>query len=343
LSNPGAALAVRIYTRTPGQALDGAFFAARAAEAVRFRMELFRDRPDTDAYRVVFSEADGLSGVVIDRYADAISAEIEAGALVPHLGPIFQSVVEAFKSTRLAVKLERNAALREGLVAADVEKHAFGEPGPVTIRESGFVFEVRFEAAQKTGFYLDQRENRRRVAAYARDRRVLSAYCYTGAFEVHCAAAGARGIVGLDSSEPALELARRHHVLNALCVPADYRCADVPTALRSLRDAGETFDMVILDPPRFVANRSQKERGMRAYKDINLLAVKLLTPGGILATFSCSGLVTAADFRKIIGWASADAGRTVRILETLGQPPDHPVLAVAPETEYLKGLICRVE
>jgi len=145
---------------------------------------------------------------------------------------------------------------------------------------------------------------------------------------VYCAAKGARAITGLDSSERALALAARHHEINGSTVAEDYRKADVPQALRAFRDARQTFDMIILDPPRFVYHRAQLDKALRAYKDINLLAVKLLSPGGILATFSCSGLVTIADFKKVVGWASADAARNVRILETLGQPADHPILAV---------------
>jgi 23S rRNA (cytosine1962-C5)-methyltransferase len=171
---------------------------------------------------------------------------------------------------------------------------------------------------------------------------MLSAYCYTGAFEVYAAAAGAAEILGLDRSSAALEQARAHHRLNKLNVPATYERADVPEALRRLRDAGRQFDLIVLDPPKFVLNRAQKEKGLRAYKDINLLALKLLAPGGVLATFSCSGQVTPTDFRMLLGWAATDARRPVQIVETLSQPADHPVLAVFPDSEYLKGAICRV-
>lgn len=339
----GAALAVRIYSRTPGQRLDTAFFVSRIREAVRIRDDLFAGRDDTNAWRVVFSEADGLSGIVMDRYADALIVHVDSRALAPHLPALVEAAANHYGIRRVLVRADEGAKAREGLGPEDVETLSRGEGGVAEIRENGFRFQVDLGGGQKTGYYLDQRENRRRAAAYARGRRVLSGYCYTGAFEVHAAAAGARAIVGVDSSEPALALAREHHRLNGLAVPADYRKADVPTALRAFRDAGEKFDLVILDPPRFVATRAQTAKGLRAYKDINLLAMKLLTPGGILATFSCSGLVSPKDFTRMVGWASADAERTVRILEVLGQPPDHPILAVCPETQYLKGLICRVE
>ena len=342
LFHPQAALAVRLYTRQQDQALDDAFFAGRAAEAARSRRDLF-DENRTNAFRVVFSESDGLSGVVIDRYADVLSVQVDAKGLLPYLRGILGAVAGVFASSRIVVRPEEGAGRREGLTPEELQPFNSGTAGPIRIRENGLSFDVDMAGGQKTGFFLDQRENRMRVAAYAKGRRVLSAYCYTGAFEVCVAAAGAREIVGLDSSEPALDAARRHHELNGLTVPVTYRKADVPTALRSFRDARETFEMVILDPPRFVANRAQKEKGMRAYKDIALLGMKLLAPGGILATFSCSGLIGPEDFRKVIGWAAADSGRAVRILETLGQPADHPVLAVFPESEYLKGAICRVD
>ena len=202
---------------------------------------------------------------------------------------------------------------------------------------------MNIETGQKTGFYLDQRENRLRTAAFAAGRRVLSAYCYTGAFDIYAAKGGAAEVLGLDTSNSALDQARLHYGINELTTPATYEKADVPVALRRFRDEGRTFDMIILDPPCFVFSNAQKEKGMRAYKDINLLAMKLLAPGGILASFSCSGLVSPEDFKTVIRWASVDAGRAVKVLETLGQPFDHPILATFPEGEYLKGMICRVE
>jgi 23S rRNA (cytosine1962-C5)-methyltransferase len=343
LIHPDAALRVRIYTRAPGQALDENFFLQRVDQAVQLRKELFALRPDTDACRLVFAESDGLSGIVIDRYADCLSVQVDSKALLPHLGAILKRAAEQTQAARIRVKAEETAAEREGLAQDAVQPYNSGGGAPIRIRENGFTFQVETAEGQKTGFYLDQRENRLRVASYAAGRRVLSAYCYTGAFEVYCAARGAREITGLDSSERALALAARHHELNGSPVKADYRKADVPLALRACRDAGHTFDMIVLDPPRFVYNRTQLDKAMRAYKDINLLAVKLLSPGGILATFSCSGLVTIADFKKVIGWASVDASRNVRILEILSQPADHPILAVFPESEYLKGLICRID
>lgn len=344
LGMPGASLAVRIYTWNGGEPLDGALFARLTDAAVDRRLRIFAGREsETNAYRLVYAEADGISGLIVDRYADTLSAEVSSKALVPFLGVILSRLREKVSARAVGVAVSADAHDREGLDEDALRPFVGGDSTNVTIRENGFVFQVNCGGGQKTGFFLDQRENRRRTAWYARGRRVLSAYCYTGGFDVAAGAAGAVALVGLDRSEPALALARRHHELNGTKCPVDYRRADVPSELRRMAQAGERFGMVILDPPRFVAASAQKDKGLRAYKDINRLAMAILEPGGILATFSCSGLVSTADFKTMIGWASTDAGRRARILETLGQPADHPVLASFPESDYLKGLIVEVE
>lgn len=343
LWHPEADLAVRMFTQDPRQALDEAFFRRRVREAVGMRHRLFGKPTDwvsTTAYRMVFAEADGLSGLVADQYADVVALQVGGKVWEPWLPAVAAELKAATGARAVAIRADADAVKREGL-SPDLGGDAV--PEMVTIRENGFVFEAGLAGGQKTGFYLDQRENRRKVAAYARGRDVLSAYCYTGAFEVCAAHAGAKSVVGWDSSASALAQARRHHELNPSGVPAEYEEADVPRRLRLARDRRESWDLVILDPPRMVARREGLEKGLRAYKDVNLLAIKLLRPGGILATFSCSGLVDMADFRKMVGWAAHDAQRRVRILETLGQPGDHPVPVEAPECEYLKGLVCVVD
>jgi 23S rRNA (cytosine1962-C5)-methyltransferase len=343
LWHPEADMAVRMMTREPFQALDAAFFRKRVRESVALRHRLFGPPDtwrDTNAFRLVFSEADGLSGLVADQYADVVLLQVGGKAWMPWLPDVSAELKAATGAARVVVRAEGEAVRREGL-PEDLGGDA--APDAVEIRENGFVFEAGLAGGQKTGFYLDQRENRRKVAAYARGRSVLSAYCYTGAFEVCAAHAGATRLFGWDSSESALAQARRHHELNPSGVPVEYEMADVPTRFRHARDRRESWDLIILDPPRMVASREGLEKGLRAYKDVNLLAMKLLNPGGILATFSCSGLVDMAEFRKMVGFAAHDSGRRVRILETLGQPPDHPVPVEAPECEYLKGLVCVVD
>ncbi|HAL92606.1 MAG TPA: 23S rRNA (cytosine(1962)-C(5))-methyltransferase RlmI [Verrucomicrobia bacterium] len=343
LWHPEADMAVRMFTQDPKEILNEEFFRGRVRRAVEMRHRLYGKPADwhhTNAYRMVFSEADGLSGLIADQYADVVAMQVGGKVWEPWLPAVIDELKAATGVACVSVRAEGEAVKREGL-----SENLGGDPMPevVTIRENGFTFEAGLSGGQKTGFYLDQRENRRKVAAYAKGREVLSAYCYTGAFEVCAAHAGATKIMGWDSSESALAQARRHHELNPSGVPVEYESADVAHRLRFARDRRESWDLIILDPPRMVTRREGLERGLRAYKDVNLLAMKLLRPGGILATFSCSGLVDMDNFRKMVGWAAHDSERRVRILETLGQPPDHPIPVEAPECEYLKGLVCVVD
>ena len=343
LWHPDADMAVRMFTQDPKEVLNEAFFRGRIRRAVEMRRRLFGPPTDwvsTTAYRMVFSEADGLSGLIADQYADVVALHVGGKVWEPWLPAVVAELKAATGASCVSVRAEAEAVKREGL-----SENLGGDAAPdaVTIRENGYVFEAGLAGGQKTGFYLDQRENRRKVAAYARGRDVLSAYCYTGAFEVCAAHAGAQSVTGWDSSESALAQARRHHERNPSGVPATYEAADVPQRLRLARDRRESWDLIVLDPPRLVTRREGLDKGLRAYKDVNLLAMKLLRPGGILATFSCSGLVDMAEFRKMVGWAAHDSERRVRILETLGQPADHPIPVEAPECEYLKGLVCIVD
>ncbi len=343
LAHPGSSLPVRVYTHQPDEALDDALWERRIAAAVALRRPWFPDGGDTDAYRLIFSEADRLSGLIVDRYADVLVVKVAAAALVPRLPLLLDLLRRHTGLTRILVSAERDEVGREHLEADALQALSSEAPSLVRIRESGLVYDVDLAGGQKTGFYCDQRENRRRVAAYAAGGSVLSAYCYTGGFELHAARAGAAAITGVDSSGPALERARRHHELNGLRVPIDYLEADVPTQLRRFRDQARRFDLIVLDPPRFVKSAAQLAKGLRAYKDINLLALKLLNPGGRLATFTCSGLVGRAQLGRAVQWAAADSGRTVRILEILGQPPDHPISVDVPESEYLAGFVLHAE
>lgn len=340
----GADLALRLYSWQPDVTAGPELLAARIGEAVRRRVDhvAAMGPADADAFRLVFSEADGVSGLIVDRYAAVLSVRVVSKAVESWIEPLLDALRAATGLSAVTVDADPDAVEREG-VSRDSLRACSTHAGPARFRENGCVYEADLVGGQKTGFFLDQRENRRRTAAWARGRRMLSCYCYSGAFEVPAARGGAAEIVGLDSSEAALAAARRHHELNGTTVPCDYRKADVPQALRRFRDEGRTFDLIVLDPPRFVFSAGQKERGMRAYKDINLLGMKLLTPGGILATFSCSGLVSTVDFQEMVRWAAVDARRNVRVLDRLGQPFDHPSLATFQESEYLKGLICQVE
>jgi 23S rRNA (cytosine1962-C5)-methyltransferase len=322
--------------------LDDAFFAARLVDAITWRERVvMAQETDTDSFRLCFSESDGLSGLIVDRYADHASVHINTSLLMPFVPALIDVLHQRGLTT--VIHHDEESFIKEGRAQRPAEpRDATSAAATVNIRESGFTYQVDLTAGQKTGFYLDQRINRRRVAAYANDRRCLSAYCYTGGFETHLARAGAASIVGLDRSEPAIAQARITQSLNPAPIAVDYHVADVPDQLRKYRDNRTVFDLIVLDPPKFVHNQGQMEKGLRAYKDINRLAMKLLTPGGILATFSCSGWVKPDEFLKAISWAATDAGRDILILEHLAQPPDHPILMSFPESDYLCGLILRV-
>lgn len=338
LWDPASDLRVRLLGCPAGRAPDADAIRALVSSAVAVRHALHgrpADWTDTTGWRMVFSEADGLSGVVADQFADVLSVQLASAVWVPWW-PVLRDALREATGARL-VCLQPSPAAREPL---DLDAlPADPPPAELWFRESGCEFLAAPAGGQKTGFYLDQRENRRRVAALARGRRVLSAYCYTGAFEVLAAAHGAASVAGWDTSQAALDAARLHHERNHTACPFSYEAADVPSRLRLARDRGETYDLIILDPPRLAASRAAVPRALRAYKDVNLLALKLLSPGGLLATFSCSGLVDAPTFRQAVAWAARDSGRTVRLLSDFTQPDDHPRLPESPDCDYLKGLL----
>ena len=341
--SPGSRIRVRLLDRGEDSVVDEAWWADRLAAAIGRRREQLID--PQGACRLVFSEADLLPGLVIDRYGDHCvlqvhtpGAERMRSITLERLGALLCPAAVLDRSDEEQRRLEGLPAL------VQPDDAAAAEPPPVVrINDAGLSFDVSLGAGQKTGFYIDQRLNRAAVAAWASGRRVLDAFCYTGAFSVHAARAGAAGITLLDSSRGALEAAAGHLELNGFAsVPTEIRRGNAFADLRRLRDEGRSFDMVILDPPRLAPTRSQAPKAARAYKDANLFAMKLLSPEGILATFSCSGGIEPAFFQEIVRWAAKDAGREVQILQKLGQPFDHPVRLDLPETEYLKGLICRV-
>ncbi len=339
LLNRRSQIVARLFTREADDDLTPELLHARiAAAAARRTGTLPRD---TDAYRVVFSESDGLPGLIVDRYGEILVLQCSTLGLQQRKGAIVAALRDLFNPVAIIERTETEVLTREGLVVADSTLH--GElPQTLEITEYGLRFLVDPLGGQKTGFFLDQRENRRRVAAYCADARVLNCFAYTGAFAVYAAAAGAAQVVNIDSSADALALAEQQLALNGYTSARDeYHVADVFQALRVYRERGERFDLIILDPPKFAHSADQVLRATRGYKDINLLALQLLNPNGILATFSCSGLVSPDLFQKVVFGASIDAERPAQIIERLTQAPDHPVLLSFPESEYLKGLICR--
>jgi len=322
--------------------IDAAFWRQRLHRALAMRDALTQLR-ETTAYRLVNAESDELPGLIVDRYGDFLVVQVLTLGIERWKGTLVELLMELLAPRGIIERSDVEVREKEGM-SPQVGILA-GEPPPETVEivEYGVHFQVDLMRGQKTGFYLDQRENRHRVADYAQDQSVLNAFAYTGGFGIHAAAAGAAHVVHLEVSEEALALARRNVALNALPVERhEYVIGDVFRVLRKYRDTGRTFDLVVLDPPKFAHTKAQVEAACRGYKDINWLAFRILRPGGVLFTFSCSGLVSADLFQKVVFAAAADAGRSVQVLERMTQAADHPFLLSFPEGEYLKGLICRV-
>lgn len=335
--NPRCTIAVRMLSRRD-EAIDAAFVARRVAAAIALRAHVVG--ADTDAYRLINGEGDGLPGILVDRYGGALVVQIlTAGAdqlrpllvaaLVEHLRP--RVVVERSEG---GVRAVEGLAPATGILVGDAADEE-------AVRENGLRFTVVPGGGQKTGHFCDQRDNRARVRALAAGAQVLDAFAYHGGFAVHAGAGGAARVVAVDSSGAAIAAAERHWTLNQL--PPDRAAFVAADVGRFLRESDETFDLLVVDPPALVKQRRDVDRGARAYKDFNLWAMRRARPGARLLTFTCSQHVDAELFRKIVAGAAADARRDVAILAHLGPGPDHPVALGHPEGEYLHGLLLRVE
>jgi 23S rRNA (cytosine1962-C5)-methyltransferase len=331
-----------VLTWNPNDAIDEDFWRRRLRRAIAGRQTLL-EAPDTDAFRLVYSEADGVPGFIADQYGTWLVVQFLALAVERYRQTILDILVDLVAPQGIYDRSEGEAREKEGLVS--VTGPVWGEipPDMIEIMENGHTFLVDIKLGQKTGFYLDQRENRQKVSKYLFNKEILNAFAYTGGFSVYAAYAGAKRIMNIDSSERALQIAERNMRRNGFGDREDiYAIADVFEIMRAYRDNNWKFDAVILDPPKFAHSKRHVEKATQGYKDINLLAMKLLKPGGVLVSFSCSGAVSADLFQKVLFGAAVDAGRHVQIIERLSQSSDHPVLLTYPESEYLKGLVCRV-
>jgi 23S rRNA (cytosine1962-C5)-methyltransferase len=342
--SPSSQIRARIWSFDAEDVIDHGFFKRRVAAAVARRAAL-PELAGQQGLRLIHAESDGLPGIIADRYGDTVVLQLSTAGAEKWRGAIADSLLKATGCTRIYERSDLDLRSLEGLEPVTGWIHGAASDTPLVIEENAVRMEVDIVGGHKTGFYLDQRDNRRRVAEIARDRRVLNCFCYTGGFSLQALAGGAREVVSVDSSGPALETARRNLALNPQldAARAIWMEADVFGELRSLRAAGERYDLIILDPPKFAHTAAQAERAARAYKDINLLALQLLAPGGLLMTYSCSGGIGADLFRKIVAGAALDAGRSARIVEQLHGAADHPVDLAFPEGEYLKGLLLLVD
>jgi len=347
--SPGSAIRVRCWSFEEAALPDEAWMTARVAQAVARRAAL---RAHSAAVRLVFGEADRLPGLVVDRYGDTLVVQIQAAGVDAWREPLLDALCAASACSQVFDRSDAALREREGLPPGGGVLRGAPPPARIDIREHGVDFHVDVRRGHKTGFYIDQRDNRRLAAdwvrgfvrAHGRAPRVLNCFCYTGGFSIAAARAGAASVVSVDSSADALALAGANAALNGLDAGPSagalhWRCADVFAELRSLREQDAHFDLIILDPPKFATNQHQVERAARAYKDINLSALRLLEPGGALMSFSCSGAVDADLFQKIVAGAVVDAGVDCHLQARLGAGADHPTLVTHPEGEYLKGLL----
>jgi 23S rRNA (cytosine1962-C5)-methyltransferase len=340
--NRRSQITVRLLTWDEDEVVGEDLWRGRLERAIASRRALAED-PRTNAYRLVNAESDLLPGLILDRYGDYLVAQFLTLGIERWKAELVGLMADLLEPRGIYERSDVEVREKEGL--AQIRGLLYGEEPPdlVEIAENGYRFLVDIKTGQKTGFYLDQRDNRQKLARYCWGKEVLNCFAYTGAFAVYAAAAGAGPITNVESSSEALELARRNMALNGFADRDDeYVEGDVFQVLREYRHQGRVFDLIILDPPKFAYSQEQVESACRGYKDINLLAMQIIAPGGILFTFSCSGLVSPDLFQKVLFGASVDAGRDVQIIEKLSQSSDHPILLTFPESEYLKGLVCRV-
>jgi len=337
--SPKSQIRARMWTFDPQEQVDAAFFRARVERALALR-EALPARRHTNALRLVHGESDGLPGLIVDRYADVLVAQFLAAGVERWRDPILDALSELTAAEAIFERSDAEVRKLEALPPRVGFARGNRNASRCPIVEYGLNFRVDVEQGQKTGFFLDQRENRQRVRSLAAGREVLDGFSYTGGFSVAALAGGALRVTAIESSASALEVARENLAANPLdATRVEFVQGDVFSQLRTLRDRGAKFSMVVLDPPKFAPTAAQARNAARAYKDINLLAFKLLAPGGLLATFSCSGGVSPELFQSIVAGAALDARAEAKIIERFGAAADHPVALEFPEGEYLKGLL----
>ncbi|TEB05502.1 Ribosomal RNA large subunit methyltransferase I [Pelotomaculum schinkii] len=336
--NPASKILVRMLTRDRSEEINREFFAARIEAALEYRRRVVRD---TDACRLIFAEADFLPALIVDKFGDFLALQTLALGIDRYKDLIVEILDELlapsgiYERNDVSVREVEGLPLRTGFLKGPFEPL-------VEIHENGLGFLVDLAGGQKTGYFLDQRENRMALSGLAEGARVLDCFCHTGTFSVYAAAYGAREVLGVDIAAPALDVARRNASRNGFEEVCSFREANAFDELRALEKAGERFDLVILDPPAFTKSKQALRGAVRGYKEINLRGMKLLPPGGFLVTCSCSFHMREEQFMEVILEAAKDAGRQLRLVDLRRQAKDHPTLPASPETHYLKCAILQV-
>ncbi|RAJ34368.1 23S rRNA (cytosine1962-C5)-methyltransferase [Pedobacter cryoconitis] len=340
--NGQSRVAVRLLEWEEDNIIDKAWYEVRLKDAIASRAHLLSDQ-QTNTCRLVFSEADYLPGLIVDKYADYLSLQILSAGMENVKAELIEILIAELNPIGIFDKSDANARTHENLEVS--QGLLWGETPPefIEVKENGVRYHINIADGQKSGFYCDQRDNREILAAYTKDKEVLDCFCYSGGFTLNSLKHGAKHVTSVDSSALAMETLKHNLGLNGFMEHQQTSVqSDVNKQLRVFKEDGRLFDVIVLDPPKYAPSRSALDRAARAYKDLNRLGMLLLKKGGILATYSCSGAVDLETFKQIIAWAALDAGREVQIIKQFHQPEDHPVRISFPEGEYLKGLLLRV-
>lgn len=340
--SPLSQIRVRVWSFNTEEEINSDFFKRRILAATELRKKLI-DNSQTNAFRIINSESDGLPGLIVDQYADFLVYQFLSSGAEFNKRIIIEILNDVLKPVGIYERSDLEVRTKEGLQPTQGLLKGNAPDDLIEVRENGFKFLVDIKNGHKTGFYLDQKDNRKLVSEFSKGKSVLNCFSYTGGFSVYALASGAKKVTQVEASASAIDLSMKNFKLNNLDSSlVENINGDVFEVLRKFRDERKTFDLIILDPPKFTESTSQIQKASRGYKDINLLAIKLLNPGGILFTFSCSGHISPELFRKIVADAALDSGREVKIIRQLTQSLDHPVATNFPEGLYLKGLICSV-
>ena len=340
--NPHTDIAIRILTHDPGEAIDEAFLRRRIRGAVELR-QIF-DPDQTNMYRLIHAEGDGLPGLVVDRFADILVAQIHTAGMERLRPLLLDALMEETGVRGLLLRNDSQSRRREGMEIEEPAAAAGEVPAQVAVRENRVQFLVDPWQGQKTGFFIDQRDKREALRKYARDKRILNCFSYTGGFSVYAALTSNKtSVTSVDISAPAIEAARQHFILNGLDPNAhQFLIADVFDYLEQAHRDEEQFDVVVLDPPAFAKTQSARTQALKAYRRLNMLAMQVLRPGGILLSCSCSGVVGMDDLLGVLSQVAQRLHRSVQLLETYTHGVDHPINLAMPETSYLKAVFCRV-
>ncbi|RFZ82637.1 class I SAM-dependent rRNA methyltransferase [Mucilaginibacter terrenus] len=340
--NNQSRVAVRLLEWDESVAVNDDWFRNKVRIAVAGRAHILASG-ETDTCRLIFSEADYLPGLIADKYADHLALQVLTSGIQNALPVIIDELQQLLSPLSIYDKSDATSRAHEGLETTNTLLAGTPPPELVMVKENGITYGINIAEGQKSGFYCDQRDNRRLLASYSKGKKVLDCFSYTGGFTLNSLREGAASVTSVDSSALAIETLNENINLNNFNNTEHIAIkSDVNSQLRKFREEGDKFDVIVLDPPKYAPSRSALDRASRAYKDLNRIGMQLLNSGGLLATFSCSGAMDMETFKQVLAWAALDAGKQVQFIYQFHQPEDHPVRSSFPEGEYLKGLLCRV-